>query len=202
MKQKRTVIAAIGACLVLGALGVQAREVVLHPNTTTTQWRTRLQEDPIEAMHVWVRRASGDSGTYFNMRFGREGHTFDGRRVYLKGNGTVKASWALNGRRPDGKELIMNSYNGRVHLERVVVVFRSGRQSEHYYDRSNDRYNRDSRYDRDDRYDSRYRSSDRSRNRYDDYDRYRDRRQCDSRRDPHRRNRDSDYYRNRWTSRW
>ena len=184
MKQKRKTAVSIGICLVLGALSGSAREVVLRPNTTTTQWRSHVQNDPIQAMHVWVRRASGNSGTYFNMRFGRDGHTFDGRRVYLKDNRTVKASWALNGRRPDGKELIMNSYKGQVHLERIVIVYQSGRKSNYQYDqRSNDRYD-DDRYRDDNRYDRNDRDDRYSRGAY--YDRTRDRYGRDGRYDQRR----------------
>jgi hypothetical protein len=123
MKRMRmTMVAATAVGLCGFALFGTAGELVLKPRVTTTQWRTHLPDAPIQALHVWVRKAGGGSDAFFNMRFGRDGHTFDGRRVYLGHNDLVKASWDLQGRTPEGKELILNAYHGSVHIEQVVVV--------------------------------------------------------------------------------
>lgn len=115
---------AVAGLVILGwAGGAWAREMVVSPRVTTTQWRTHLADAPIEALHVYVRKAGGGAKTYFNMRFGREGHSFEGRRVYLGGRDLVRSSWAMHGRSPGGKELILNAYNGSVHVEKVVVVY-------------------------------------------------------------------------------
>ena len=122
MKRILKTAALVGLSWLLGPGVTHAERLVFRPDITTTQWRTALPELPVRELRVQVRKVSG-SETFFNMRFGREGHTFDGRRVYLPERERVKASWDLHGRRPQGQELILNSYNGAVHVERVEVVF-------------------------------------------------------------------------------
>lgn len=133
MNRNRMIVmaAAVAAGMSAGAPAISApkNEFVVYPRVTTTQWRTHLPNAPIRGLHVWARKAGGGSETFFNMRFGRDGHSFDGRRVYLSHSGLVRASWDLNGRTPEGKELILNSYNGSVYVEKIVVEFAKGGRS-------------------------------------------------------------------------
>ena len=127
--------------VILGAAPGYASTGVYQPRTTTRQWRKQIADAPVKEIHVYVRRASGGTDTFFNMRFGRNGHTFDGRRVYLKHGDMERASWYLNGRSAGGEELILNSYNGSVHVEKVEVVYAENQRqhSEHYRDAGHDR---------------------------------------------------------------
>jgi hypothetical protein len=180
---KRWIQRLTGLALCLSACATTgfASQDVFHPNLTTTQWRTHIHHAPVAEVHVWVHRASNQADTYFNMRFGRDGHTFDGRRVYFHGRNQVKASWNLHGRQADGNELILNTYNGSVHVEKIVVVYEDGRRQHHgprdqeygySHDDSNDRHNDQvgRRLSRNDRYGNRYESRrDRNDNRGDRY---------------------------------
>lgn len=131
----RTSTLLFSAAIFLGAAPVDASTGVYEPRTTTRQWRTHIADAPVKEIHVYVRRASGGTDTYFNMRFGRDGHTFDGRRVYLKHGNMERASWHLNGRTAGGKELVLNSYNGSVYVDRIEVVYEGDRRQRGNHDR-------------------------------------------------------------------
>ena len=143
----KTSILLSSAAIMLGVAPVAASTGVYEPRSTTRQWRTHIVDAPVKAIHVTVRRASGGTDVFFNLRFGRAGHTFDGRRVYLKHGGMERASWYLNGRRAGGEELVLNSYNGSVHVEKVEVVYegneRRGHDRRDRYDSYDDHGGRD-----------------------------------------------------------
>lgn len=93
------------------------------PEARMGQWRTALEERVVKSITVEVQRISGDSKTFINARFGREGTTFEGgRRVYLPNADATTVTWNVN-QAPNGKELIINAYEGQVQLRKVTVQY-------------------------------------------------------------------------------
>ena len=85
MKHRVKTTVCLGLLVGLVSGSAYAGKDVYRPQVTTTQWGGTIRESPIGQIHVYLRKVSG-SDTFVNLRFGREGHTFDGRRVQ-DGNG-------------------------------------------------------------------------------------------------------------------
>jgi hypothetical protein len=117
---------AMGLALLAGPSITEARRsnsATFTPNVRMGQWRTSLEERTVRTLTVEVQRVSGSDRTFINARFGREGHTFEGgRRVYLRGSDWTTVTWNVN-QAPNGRELILNAYDGQVQLRRVHVQY-------------------------------------------------------------------------------
>lgn len=93
-------------------------------NVTLGQWVQAVREAPVKRVVARVRSLSTSRKTYINARFGRGGTTFEGgRRVYLEPGQEVDVEWNVGGQTPGGQPLILNAYEGKVLLLRVVVDY-------------------------------------------------------------------------------
>ena len=120
--------------LLLNPADAWAIQKVYYPQVATRQWRARIMEKPIKELQIHLRRTCDNDNTYVNMRFGSTGHTFDGKRIYLKRSGTTCETWQLHGRLPQKEDLILNAYNGKVFVEKVTVVYEDyGHHRNHGY---------------------------------------------------------------------
>ena len=118
---------AIGAAVLALPLAAAAKKdnstQTFAPEARMGQWRTALEERIVKTITVEVQRVGGDSKTFINARFGREGTTFEGgRRVYLPNAEATTVTWNVN-QAPNGKELIFNAYEGQVQLRKVTVQY-------------------------------------------------------------------------------
>lgn len=87
------------------------------------QWTQPVAEKTVKSVTVTLRRHSGGKDTFVNLRFGRDGHTFEnGRRVYLNDNSTQRVTWNVN-QAPGGEPLVLNAYQGEVYLELAQVIY-------------------------------------------------------------------------------
>ena len=60
---------------------------------------------------------------FINLRYGRDGHTFDGgKRIFLKDGRTHKVHWNVN-ESPHGRQLVMNAYKGTVRVVSVEIRY-------------------------------------------------------------------------------
>jgi len=70
-----------------------------------------------------VQRIGGGADTFINLRYGRDGHTFDGgKRVFLKDGRTHQVHWNVN-ESPHGRQLVMNAYKGTVRVVSVEIRY-------------------------------------------------------------------------------
>ncbi len=93
------------------------------------QWRQQVQERQIQSILVILQKSSGGKDTFVNLRF-NGGQTFDnGRRVYLQDTNVQSVEFNLAGTAPQGQPLVLNVYNGEVHLSTVVVRYSPGGRS-------------------------------------------------------------------------
>ena len=98
------------------------------------KWTQSLPERPVQSVSITVRRQSGGDGTFVNLRFG-SGATFEnGKREYLRGNGTMTLTWNVGGIAPNGQPLVLNAYDGEVFVQSARVAFVGGARP-HYDDR-------------------------------------------------------------------
>ncbi|MDY0145189.1 MAG: hypothetical protein RBS84_04260 [Kiritimatiellia bacterium] len=94
-----------------------------EPNASLGQWRVTLEERVVKTITVEIQRVRGGKDTFINARFGRESQTFEGgRRIYVTSGDWETATWNVN-QAPNGKELILNGYNGDVLLRKVRVQY-------------------------------------------------------------------------------
>ncbi|MBP7276402.1 MAG: hypothetical protein KBA51_09395 [Kiritimatiellae bacterium] len=102
---------------------VYAKSAKFDPDVRLGQWKVSLEEQLVKTVTVQVQRVRGSDRTFINARFGREGTTFEnGRRVYLKDTEWTTVVWNVN-QSPNGKQLIINAYDGEVQLRHVKVQF-------------------------------------------------------------------------------
>ncbi len=90
---------------------------------------------PVESVEAVVRRESGTTDTFVNLRF--EGsETFEnGRRAQVDWSNSRPIVWNLDGARPEGRPLVLNAYNGNVHVDEIRVRFREPLHARaRYYD--------------------------------------------------------------------
>ena len=89
-----------------------------------TQWKQPIPEKAVKEVVIWLRRETGSNKTFVNLRFGREGQTMDGgKRVYLKDGNWKEVRWNGAGWVPNGKPMILNTYNGSVRVDFVRIVW-------------------------------------------------------------------------------
>ena len=102
------------------------------PNTTLgdgkngrvyQQWRQSIANNGVKRITAVLQKKSGGRDVYVNLRFGSGSALERGKRVFLPDGREVSASWQLNGERANGRELVMNSYNGEVFLKEVSIEY-------------------------------------------------------------------------------
>lgn len=87
------------------------------------QWQGSVKNQPISTVEVRLRKEKGGRDVYVNLRFGN-GSTIDGsKRIALEDNTFQNAIWNVDGDMPNGKDLILNVYNGEAYVESVTVTF-------------------------------------------------------------------------------
>lgn len=90
------------------------------------KWEQQIHEERVRSVEVTLQRKSGSKDTYVNLRFG-DGMTFEnGKRVQLGDSSERTVSWNVDGRKPEGKPLVLNAYKGEVEVRSVRVHFMGG----------------------------------------------------------------------------
>jgi hypothetical protein len=111
------------AAALLAPAMVMAGRHLYTPKSNIGQWKQTIPEGVVKEIRAEVKRVKGSNKTFINARFGREGKTFEnGRRVYLTSGDTEKVVWKVNAA-PNGKDLIINAYEGEVFLSGVAVEY-------------------------------------------------------------------------------
>lgn len=133
----RTCFALICSCVLLASTAFAEREHVYNVNELMgdgssgrvwRQWEQNVGNDRVSRVYVRLRKKSGGGDTYVNLRF-KSGGTFEnGKRVYLKDNGSHEFGWIVNDS-PNGRPLLLNVYKGEVVVEQVRVIFSKGASS-------------------------------------------------------------------------
>lgn len=93
---------------------------------TFAKWTQNIKEQGVTTVIASLRRQSGGSGTYVNLRYGNDGTFENGKRVYLKDNRPQSVSWSVGGEKPNGRPLVLNAYDGEVVLDSVEVRYSAG----------------------------------------------------------------------------
>lgn len=113
----------LGLCWAPQTALAKKGEALFKPQATIGQWKQTIKERKVKRVEAQVRRTSGSNKTFVNLRFGRNGKTFEnGRRIFLTSDKKQKVVWKVD-QAPNGEELIMNAYDGKVFLQSVKVVF-------------------------------------------------------------------------------
>jgi hypothetical protein len=123
---------ALSLALVCGPLMAKPQKQDLKPNIVISdgksgrkwgQFNEKIQERRVQKVGLVITRVSGGDDTFVNMRFGKDGVTFDGsKREYLKDAKRHEVWWNVN-EAPKGRPLVINAYNGEVKLEIVSIAF-------------------------------------------------------------------------------
>ena len=87
------------------------------------QWREHLQEKGVQSVLVVLRKQSGGSDTFVNLRYGSNSAFENGKQVFLTNNIEQTVSWSVKGESPRGQPLVLNAYKGEVFVSQVIVQY-------------------------------------------------------------------------------
>lgn len=87
------------------------------------QWREHLQEKGVQSVLVVLRKQSGGSDTFVNLRYGGNSTFENGKQVFLTNNIQQTVSWNVKGEFPRGRPLVLNAYKGEVFVSQVIVQY-------------------------------------------------------------------------------
>lgn len=133
------VITILASVIILPVIGVTSDNTEVFKVRQLLQsgsgWKKAIPEGRVDSIEAVLRRESGSTDTFVNLRF--EGNeTFEnGKRVQIDWRNDRVVSWDVAGARSEGRPLVLNAYNGNIYVEEIRVHYQDDRREAHRSDR-------------------------------------------------------------------